>query len=253
MGCRSRTGTFASSSTRNHRRTAPMACGRKRPGRPTACSMRSAVQDRTIIGLDIQPDSRCVVRSGVQPPPAAALDCWRRNGRTIDPCGVSPAVPANSRHDSPADRRSRPTPPRARPFPCERAAPCNRPKEVLRAGSRSMLYGHAALSPARTRGAHTAIRSGTSGPPRYQSVESDCQRVISWSICILYAIPAFPSRSHRRTYFADPDRGRSKSFWPGKADLTMPVFLLLRESVLRERRAQPGCGAVPAGGRTPGE
>ena len=127
MGCRSRTGPFASSSTRNDRRTAPMACGRKKPGRPTACSMRSAVQDR-IIGLDIQPSLRCVARSGVQPLPAAALDWWRRNGRTIDPCGVSPAGPANSGHDSPADRRSRPAPPRSRPFPCERAAPCNRPE-----------------------------------------------------------------------------------------------------------------------------
>jgi len=104
---------------------------------------------------------------------AVAHELERRNGRTIDSCGVSLAGPANSRHDSPADRTSRPAPPVARPFPCERAALCNRPKEVLRAGSRSMLYGRAALRPARTRGAHSATRSGTSGPPKYQSVESE--------------------------------------------------------------------------------
>ena len=61
---------------------------------------------------------------------------------------------------------------------------------------------------------------------------SDRHRVISWSNRILDAIPACPSGSHCRTYFGDPDRGRPKSFWPGKADLTMPVlcslsFLLL--------------------------
>jgi len=112
MGCRSRSGPLASSSSRDDRRTALMARGRKKPGRPTGCSMQSAAQYR-ITTPDIQPVCDA---THVRPLPAAALDWFRRNGRPVNPCGASPAGPANSRRDSPADRRSRPAPPRSRLF-----------------------------------------------------------------------------------------------------------------------------------------
>jgi hypothetical protein len=127
MGGRRWTRALASSSIRNDRRTAPRTCGREKWGRLTACATRSAVQ-YWIIRPDIQPGLRRVARPGVRPLPATSLDWRRRNGRTIGPCGVSPAEPANCQHCSPVDRRSRPAPPRSRPFPCERAAPCNRPE-----------------------------------------------------------------------------------------------------------------------------
>jgi hypothetical protein len=70
----------------------------------------------------IRPGSPGGARPMLWRPRAAALGWRRRIGRTIDPCEVSPAGPANSRHYSPADRRSRLAPPKSRSFPCERAA-----------------------------------------------------------------------------------------------------------------------------------
>ena len=119
-GCPSWTRPLASSSTRNDRRTAPMASGRDKWGRLTACSMRSAVQDR-IIGPRIQPGLRRFACPGVRPPPSASLDWRRRTGPAGGRPSVFPAGLAISQHYSPADLRSRLAPPKSRSFPCERA------------------------------------------------------------------------------------------------------------------------------------
>jgi hypothetical protein len=97
MGRQSRPKPLASISTRNDRRTAPIAlrAGKGETARRVLDAVRS-FQDR-IIGLRIQPGLRRVARPGVRPPPAASLDLRQRSGRTSDACGVSPAGYAKSR------------------------------------------------------------------------------------------------------------------------------------------------------------
>ena len=92
-----------------------------------ALSMPAKVQVR-IIASDSQPGLPRVARLAVRQLRAAVLDWRRRIGRTIDRRAVCPAGPASSRHYSPSGRELRPAPPRSLPFPCDRAAPCNRPE-----------------------------------------------------------------------------------------------------------------------------
>jgi hypothetical protein len=67
--------------------------------------------------------------------------------------------------------------------------------------------------------------SVTIGTPKYQSVESERSSSGDlWNLRILYANPVYPSRSQHRPFFGYPDRGRPKSPWPGKADLTLAVL-----------------------------
>jgi len=75
------------------------------------------------------------------------------------------------------------------------------------------------------RAAHTARHAVVSaGQRRIDQLRAiDRHRVIYGRIRIPHAISVCPSRSHCRTFLGDPDRGRPKLPWPGKADQTMPV------------------------------
>ena len=110
-------------------RTAPVACGPEMNGRNGR--LRCRCRPRFKFASSRRTASQVCHASHIQPFGnfgAAALDWRRRNGRTIDRFAVCPAGPAGSRRYSPAGRELRPAPPRSPPFPCDRAAPCNRPE-----------------------------------------------------------------------------------------------------------------------------